>query len=264
MSDVRFDKSEWHPGDAEWMNIRKSEWRHVYQSLMDMPSGRPMKDHFPYLKEYFFFGKEFGPAYKIPFLIKLWFYPGDLETVLASLLTNTTEGELDSARRWFFRNAYSGKYNTSDGMMHGREKAIARFYFPAEYTDTVLNLDDGYGGKKAYNLCWLPPDRFIQDSLMSLCSFLEKPKKCNPFTPYQYLLDHLFSCIAHIQGDLDDLCVEHFFRVLQAHKPSRWRALNVQNSNKLAQKFLERLAAPDVDERLKALWDQAKQKEEED
>ncbi len=262
--DTRFDQSNWNPDDKDWMEKRKTEWRHVYQSLMNM-NGRLQKNAFPYVKDYFFFGKEPGRVYHIPFLLKLWFYPGELEALLPKLLNCSSAGELDSARRRFFENASRQNYSSSDGMMRGREKLIARFYFPSEYSDEVLLLKDSQGYTEKYKVCRYSPESFIRESLIHLRGFIKNSSNSSPFEPYQYLLDHLFSCIEYIQGDFDDRTifnVEHFFRELLVHTSAMEDSINIQNANKLAQKFLQRLNAPDVDERLKYYWEQARIKGE--
>lgn len=256
-----FDKSLWQVDDPAWMKQRKDEWRYVSDNIMKMPSGRPHQEGMKYIKDYFFFAKE-DPYYRIQFMLKLWFYPGELEPLYEKLMSNSTAGALDSGRRWFFENASKSKYCTPDGMMRGREKSIARFYFPSSYTDQVIKLMDEQGYEESYRVCPYKPEEFFQEAYSHFHGFIEKYAERNPFTPYQYLIDHWFSCVDHIDSDFletESFHLLRFFKLVVKFKKPSDSSINAVNATRFVEKFMARMESPSPDEKLIKYWQKAKQ-----
>lgn len=242
----------WKPDDKEWMAQRKEEWPKIVKSLDAI--GYIKRKHYKYHKDYFFKGPSSIDEDLVPskvfgggrLIFKMWYLPvATLEAYKNIFLACPSAGAQEALFRF-----HSSALNIEDqtyGLMGGREELIIKAIYPSfNYDDVACCVRHGIPQREAH----LAPVPLICLTyvLNAFLSMFLRPNK-NPFSPGQYLVDHLDHCIDKIDLDDSDLARKrerlinamHVIKYQSKHpKFQKDNMLIVEVANKLKSRFENR------------------------
>ncbi|MCG7985377.1 MAG: hypothetical protein JAY90_21865 [Candidatus Thiodiazotropha lotti] len=192
----------WQPNDKAWVKQRREEWKKIVKSLDAI--GYINKKNYKYHKDYFFKGPSSIDEALLPpkvfdsgkLIFKMWYHPVvSLEAYQG--IFNACPSERSQEALFKFNSASKRKIKDEDyGLMGGREKLMIKALFPSyDFDDVTYCERDGVQHGPVHLAP--TPGMCLSYVLNALIPMFRVPD-VNPYSPGQYLMDHLDHCIDKI------------------------------------------------------------------
>ena len=271
------DSSAWRPDDKIWLEQRKPEWRKIQKHLKLFKiyfSGDYLKHH----KELYFYGR-IDPAlekkggggsfgYALPLFV-FWYHPSPSLAAFQELFNSQmTADPLETAREYLFQKfPAASDFDESYGMFGGREELMVQTLMPSfdpkeekQFITKRLNKLTGEEVEiiSKFPLC-LSPNLVARYCLNGIMAHIRGNKK-NPYSPGQYLWDHLCVLVGDVTGKVSlERIRELAIKVITYESDDAFPRDNLVALS-IAKRLKEKYDQRDFSEEMLTIWDEEKVK----